>query len=73
MRRGEILGLKWADVDMKNGMAYVGKTKTNTPWHVPLSAKVREMLKALPRRLGTDYVFTGAIRHTPAGGDSGGR
>ena len=68
MRRGEILGLKWGDVDMKNGMAYVGETKTNTPRHVPLSGKVRATLAALPRRLGTDYVFTGAIRHTPAEG-----
>ena len=67
-RRGEILGLKWADVDTKNGMIYVGETKTNTPRHVPMSPRVRETLKALPRRLGTDYVFTGAIRHTPAGG-----
>jgi len=68
MRRGEILGLKWTDVDMKNSMAYVGETKTNTPRHVPMSGRLRATLAALPRRLGTDYVFTGAIRHTPAGG-----
>jgi len=67
-RRGEILGLKWADVDMKNSMIYVGETKTNTPRHVPMSGRLRATLKALPRRLGTDYVFTGAIRHTPASG-----
>ena len=53
---------------MKNGMVYVGETKTNVPRHVPLSAKIRATLAALPRRLGTDYVFTGTLRHTPAGG-----
>jgi len=68
MRRGEILGLTWGDVDMRNGMVYVGETKTNTPRHVPISARLRATLAALPRRLRTGYVFTGAIRHTPAGG-----
>lgn len=36
--------------------------------HVPMSNRLRATLAALPRRLWTDYVFTGSIRNTPAKG-----
>jgi len=68
MRRGEILRLTWEDLDKKNGILYVKEAKNGDPRHVPMSARLQATLKALPRRLGTDYVFTGGLRHTPAGG-----
>jgi len=64
MRRGEILKLKWSDVDMKNSMIYVSDTKTGVPRHVPMSNHLRETLKALPRRLGVDHVFAGRGKAT---------
>lgn len=62
MRRGEILNLQWADVDMQNGMLYVRDTKNGEPRHVPTSARLRTTLAVLPRRLGCDYVFSGEQR-----------
>ena len=67
MRRGKILGLRWSDVDMKNAMIYFGETKNGKARHVPMSNRLRATLAALPRRLGTDFVFTGSILKTPAG------
>ena len=59
MRRGEILSLRWSDIDMRNGTIYVGETKNGEPRHVPMSNRLRATLAVLPRRLGTDYVFSG--------------
>lgn len=59
MRRGEILNLRWEDVDLKNGPMYIGETKTGASRHVPMSERLRRTLQKLPRRLGTDYVFVG--------------
>jgi integrase len=67
MRRGEILSLRWSDVDMINGMLYIGKTKNNEARHVPMSNRVRATLSAIPRRLRSDYVFTRSIRKTQRG------
>jgi integrase len=68
MRRGEILSLRWSDVDMKAGMLYIGKTKNNEARHVPMSNRLRATLAALPRRLRNEHVFTGSILTTPAAG-----
>ena len=67
MRGGEILKLRWSDVDMKNSMIFLLETKNGKARHVPMSNRLRATLAALPRRLGTDYVFTGSIQKTPAG------
>lgn len=69
MRRGEIMNLKWADVDMKGGMIYVAETKTGRPRHIPMSSRLRATLGRLPRRLGSNYVFTGIKRFPKIGRD----
>jgi integrase len=68
MRRGEILSLTWKDVDFKNGTLYIAAPKNGDPRHVPMSARLHATLKALPRRLRINHVFTGSIRTTPAAG-----
>jgi integrase len=68
MRRGEILRLAWEDVDFRNGTLYVAKTKNGDPRHVPMSARLHATLKALPRSIRGDHIFTGSIRKTPAAG-----
>ena len=53
-RRGEILGLKWADVDLQNSTAKLdGKTGLRT---IPLSPACLSLLKSIPRSL-SDTVF----------------
>lgn len=59
MRRGEILGLKWSDIDLKNGTLFIEKTKNGESRHVPISARLREEFLRMPRRLGVDHVFVG--------------
>jgi integrase len=68
MRRGEILRLTWNDVDSRNRTLYVAEAKNGAPRHVPMSARLKATLDALPRRLHSSYVFTGSIRKTPAAG-----
>lgn len=50
-RRGEILTLMWADLDMGEATAYLSKTKTGQPRKVPLSPDALSMLRTLPRSL----------------------
>lgn len=57
MRKAEILGLRWEDVDYANRSLYVRKTKNGEPRHVPMSERLAAELKKLPRRVGVPYVF----------------
>ncbi len=49
MRRGEILGLRWKDIDLMAGRIVVRATitKTETPRVVPVSARLRRELEKL--------------------------
>jgi integrase len=57
MRRQEALGLKWQHV--RNGLLYLGKTKTGDPRWLPINEDLREHLKALRAKHGlkSQYVF----------------
>ena len=55
MRRGEVMGLSWSDVDIANRKAYLYKTKNGEPRQVPLTLRAIEVLKALPKT--EDRVF----------------
>jgi len=61
MRRGEIRGLRWPDVDLNRGTIVLHKTKNQERRAVPLAAQVRPLLAkhAQGRRLDTDLVFPG--------------
>lgn len=48
MRRGELLGLTWQDVDLQRRVAHLADTKNGTPRDVPLSTRAVEIIKALP-------------------------
>ncbi len=56
MRRGEILSLKWCDVDLETGIAFLPLTKNGHPRSVPLSPQALSVLLVLPRGEG-DLVF----------------
>ncbi len=49
MRRGEMLALKWINVDLVNRTAYLPVTKNGEDRTVPLSSKAIEILSGLPR------------------------
>lgn len=49
MRQSEITGLRWTNVNLQNGTAYLPETKNGRPREVPLSRKARGILDALPR------------------------
>lgn len=58
-RRGEILGLKWQDIDFKRGTATLWKPKNGETRTLPLVGHSLAVLKDLrkTRRLDTDLVF----------------
>ena len=59
MRRGEILGLRWSDIDTKRRQAVLHKTKNRERRSVPIVPEVIALLEAHAkvRRLDTDLVF----------------
>ena len=59
MRRGELLGLRWPQVDFARGVIYVTQTKTAHDRTVPMSLQVRELLLSARKRRKGDLVFIG--------------
>jgi integrase len=59
-RRGEVTGMKWSEMDFEHLVWVIPGTRAkNGMLHeVPLSTPVVEILRALPRFEGSDYVFT---------------
>ena len=50
MRRGEILSLKWLDVDMKRKLITVDNTKNGYPRIIPMNDNVYLLLKPLDKK-----------------------
>ncbi|MFZ6007201.1 MAG: tyrosine-type recombinase/integrase [Nitrospirota bacterium] len=58
MRRGEILSLKWDNVDLRHGFILLDiNTKTGERREIPINDMLRATLQALQRRLDVPYVF----------------
>lgn len=57
MRRGEILGLTWDNVDLRNGYILVHQSKNGERREVPINGAVREALSGIVRRVGSAHVF----------------
>jgi integrase len=60
MRSGEILGLKWEQVDFKNRIIILEAedTKTQEKREIPLSGALVQLLQGVPHTLGSPHVFT---------------
>ena len=58
MRKGEILSLRWDQI--RNGLIYLQKTKTNTSRQIPINDTLDELFKGIRKRqkVGAEYVFT---------------
>jgi integrase len=61
MRRGEILTLRWKDVDLVRNEIRLANTKANRPHTVPLVPEAVAVLESLPRMLGNPYVFPSPV------------
>ncbi len=66
LRRGELLALRWEDVDLTHGRIVVnrsvwkgqeGTPKGGRSREVPLSSEAKEALRSLPSRFAKGYVF----------------
>ena len=58
MRRGEILNMRWSDIDFKNRQILIPITKNGERRYVPISPDLREMLVyPCPLRLEEGHVF----------------
>lgn len=56
MRQGELLALRWENVDLKRRVAHLPMTKNGTARNVPLSSQAVAVLEGLPRAI-TGKVF----------------
>jgi integrase len=67
-RLGELLGLRWTDVDLSRGVARLARTKNGEPRTLPLSGHALAVLAALSmkRRSDTSFVFPSEHGRTPA-------
>jgi len=58
MRRGELFGLKWNDIDFDRGFILIRHPKGGTSQKIPLNEMVKKLLQNHPRMKST-YVFPG--------------
>lgn len=57
MRRGEILNLKWQNVDLTRGTITLTRSKNQLRGTIPLNSRVFELLMMKQRQPGREYVF----------------
>ncbi len=59
MRRGEILNLKWHDIDFKKGIIYLLHTKNNEKREIPINDAVMAALIKVRKHPDSPYIFCG--------------
>jgi len=66
MRQMEVMGLSWADVDLKRGYLILHETKNGERRSVPLVSHARELIEAMSkvRRLDTNLLFYSDVKPT---------
>lgn len=57
MRRGEILGLKWRDVDIKRSVIYLQNTKNGDRREIPINEQVKTVLIRTRKHPQSEYIF----------------
>lgn len=67
MRKGEILGLKWGQVDLENRVITILFSKSGRVRKIPINSVLLEVLKGLKRKATGEYVFTCVRTKAPAG------
>lgn len=59
MGRGEILELRWSDVDLEWKQITLQRTKNRERRRIPISDELLEALRKLPRHVDTKLLFPG--------------
>ena len=62
MRLGEILGLKWRDIDIQRGIIYLYNTKNGEKRELPVNEQVKTAFIRTPKHPKSEFVF-----HLPDG------
>ena len=57
MRKGEILELKWRDVDFRRGIIYLYNTKNNEKREIPVNEQVKTALIRTLKHPKSEYIF----------------
>ncbi len=57
MRKGEILGLRWNQVDLNHGFILLDKTKNGQRREIPISQTLKNTLQGLTIKIDSPYVF----------------
>ncbi|MFH1363314.1 MAG: site-specific integrase [Candidatus Omnitrophota bacterium] len=57
MRKGEILSLKWVDIDFRRGIVYLSNTKNGERREIPMNEAVRQAFIRQPKYKDSPYVF----------------
>jgi integrase len=57
LRQGNQFHLRWTEVNFDTGMITVKRSKSGESYHVPMNDEVRAILRALPSRLRSEWVF----------------
>lgn len=57
MRKQEILGLRWEQVDLKNGFILLDTSKNGDRKETPINITLRSTLQGITRRLDVPYLF----------------
>jgi integrase len=67
MRRGEIMALRWPQIDLVNGRILLFETKNDTSRSVPLAGRALAMMSDLAkvRRIESDLVFYSEVGDQP--------
>lgn len=59
LRKGDILGLRWRDVDLDRGIISIQMQKTGEPIEIPLIPMLRDLLRQMKLRAGlSQFVFS---------------
>jgi integrase len=59
LRKGDILGLKWRDVDLDRGIISIHMQKTGEPIEIPLIPMIQDLLQQMKSRaVGSPFVFS---------------
>ncbi len=57
MRKGEILNLKWNQVDLRHNFILLDKTKNGERREIPINSTLKELFASMPRSLESECVF----------------
>jgi len=65
LRQGNLFRLRWADVNFETGEITARRSKSGEDYHVPMNDEVRAILRVLPTRLRSSWVFPSETGETP--------